>query len=188
MSVNRGKQFENVIKTSFEAVEHTVVARLHDQTNGYAGSKNPCDFLIYHKPVFLAIECKSVHGNTLSISSNSKPDKDGKLHGFYGKISDFQWEKLSEMSEVPGVVAGVMCWWVDKDVTLFIPIQLLKYLYDKGDKSVRYDCDWQIGEPAEKPFTFKNIHKCIMIHGKKKRVFFEYDMNQFLEEVSRWLK
>ena len=172
MSVNRGKQFEDVIKTSFEAVEHTVVARLHDQTNGYAGSKNPCDFLIYHKPVFLAIECKSVHGNTLSISSNPKPDKDEKLHGFYGKISDFQWEKLSEMSEVPGVVAGVMCWWVDKDITRFIPIQVLEtHRGCEGRKSVRFD--EELG---------------ILMQGKKKRVFFDYDIQHFFKEVNAWLK
>jgi penicillin-binding protein-related factor A (putative recombinase) len=173
MSVNRGKQFEEIIQKSFEAVEHTVVARLHDQTNGYAGSKNPCDFLIYHKPVFLAIECKSVHGNTLSISSNPKPDKDGKLHGFYGNISDFQWEKLSEMSKVPGVVAGVMCWWVDKDITRFIPIQVLETLREcfETKKSIRFDEEFGI-----------------LMKGKKKRVFFDYDINQFFEEVGEWLK
>ena len=67
MSVNRGKDFEKVIKESFEKVPNTSVVRLHDQTNGFAGSTNPCDFLIYHAPHLYALECKSVHGNTLPL-------------------------------------------------------------------------------------------------------------------------
>ena len=186
--VNRGKQFEDIIREAFEKVPDTSVVRLHDQTTGYLGSSNHCDFIVYRKPYEYHIECKSVHGNTLGIHSIPKKDKNGVLHGFYGNITDTQWEGLLEKAKVPGVVAGVICWWVDKDVTLFIPIELLKYLYDKGDKSVRYDCDWQIGEPAEKPFTFKNIHKCIMIPGKKKRVFFDYDMERFLHNMESRLK
>lgn len=183
MAENRGKKFEDVIEESFEKVSNTSVVRLHDQTTGYIGSTNHCDFIVYRKPKELHIECKSIHGNTLSIFSTPKPDRNGVLHGFYGNITDAQWKGLLEKSKIDGVVAGVICWWVDKDVTLFIPIQLLQYLYDKGDKSVRYDCDWSIGEPGEKPFTFKNVYKCIPIQGKKKRVFFDYYMDKFFEEV-----
>lgn len=43
MSVNRGKQFEDVIKTAFEKVPGVSIDRLHDQTTGYAGSSNICD-------------------------------------------------------------------------------------------------------------------------------------------------
>ena len=102
MSVNRGKQFEKVIRESFEKVPDMLVVRLHDQTSGYAGSKNPCDFIMYHKPCMYAIECKSVHGNTLSIHSKPKPDHSGKLQGFHGNITDYQWEQLSLMSKVKG--------------------------------------------------------------------------------------
>jgi len=175
--VNRGKKFEEIIQKAFEVVPDTVVVRLHDQTTGYAGSKNSCDFLLYHKPIFFAIECKSIHGNTLSISSNPKPDKSGKLHGFYGNISDYQWEKLSEMSKIPGVIAGVICWWVDKDITLFIPIQILEAERLEGKKSIRFDYENQfLGYYPSDELEIEVIE----IKGKKKRVFFNYDMEEFL--------
>ena len=159
MSVNRGKQFEDVIKQSFDKVEGIVITRLHDQTNGYMGSKNPCDFMLYRKPMFMAIECKSVHGNTLPFSN----------------ITDYQWEQLLLMSQVKGVVAGVICWWIDKDVTMFMPIQYLQACKDAGDKSVRYDC---IGFEDNDRQIFN-----VEIYGKKKRVFFDYDMQLFLDTL-----
>lgn len=156
MTVNRGKDFERVIKESFEKVPNVAVARIHDQMNGFAGSANPCDFIIYNKPYLYPIECKSVHGNTLS----------------FGNITRNQWKGLLDMSEVQGVISGVICWWVDHDVTKFIPIKALEYLARDEHKSLRYDAEL----PAE--------CKCelITIEGKKKRVFFEYDMDKFLKE------
>ncbi len=158
MAVNRGKQFEDIIKNCFEKVPGTVVVRVHDQTTGFYGSKNPCDFLIYKKPLFMTIECKSVHGNTLPFAN----------------ITDYQWEQLFKMGSVPGVTSGVICWWIDHDVTLFIPIQKLQEYKEAGFKSVRFDI-----------FDNAGIYQ---ISGKKKRVFFDYDMKQFLKEVTTWQK
>lgn len=169
MATNRGKQFETCIEQAFKKVPETSVVRLHDQTTGTLGSSNHCDYIVYKKPYEYHIECKSVHGNTLSIHSTPKPDKFGVLHGFYGAITDTQWEGLLENSKIPGVVAGVICWWVDKDVTKFIPIAELQHLYDIGFKSIRYDT----------PNGYM-----IDLVGQKKRVFFEYDMEQFFKEVT----
>lgn len=152
MSVNRGKQFEEVVKEAFEKVPNTSVVRLHDQTNGYLGSKNHCDFIVYHKPLEYHIECKSVHGNTLPFTN----------------ITDNQWQGLLDKSKIKGVVAGVMCWWIDKDVTKFISINELQSIkiYLPESKSIRYDTELGID-----------------IKGKKKRVFFDYNMNEFFNEV-----
>ena len=166
MAVNRGKQFENIIRESFEKVKDIVIVRLHDQTNGFAGSKNPCDFIVYKKPVFMAIECKSVRGNTLPFSN----------------ITDFQWTHLSAMGKTKGVVAGVICWWVDKDTTMFIDIRLLQELKNRSYKSIDYCASFALED-------IDNLGSMwTWVTGKKKRVFFDYDMNQFLEEVSRWPK
>lgn len=173
MAVNRGKQFEGIIQQCFEKVSNTSVVRLHDQTTGYIGSSNHCDFIVYREPIECHIECKSVHGNTLSIHSIPKPDKHGVLHGFYGNITDTQWEGLLEKSKIPGIVAGIICWWIDKDITKFIPITTLQTLYDNGYKSINYNL---ISLPQ------------IKIHGIKKRVFFDYDMESFLQEVDKWAK
>ena len=46
MAQNRGKQFEDVIKKAFLKVPDVSIDRLHDQTTGFLGSKNICDFVI----------------------------------------------------------------------------------------------------------------------------------------------
>lgn len=147
MSVNRGKQFEDIVKSAFASVEDVSIDRLHDQTTGFAGSKNICDFIVYKEPNEYYIECKSIHGNTFPFSN----------------VTDRQWQGLLEKAQIKGVFAGVLCWWVDKDVTRFMQITELDTLKQNGHKSVRYDKD--IG---------------YLIKGKKKRVFFEYDMGDFL--------
>ena len=167
MAVNRGKKFEDVIRESFEKVPDVSIDRLHDQTTHYKGSTNICDFIVYKKPYEYYIECKSVHGNTLSIHSIPKPDKHGVLHGFYGNITDTQWEGLLEKSKISGVIAGVICWWVDKDVTRFLSIADLQLARDLGYKSIRFD------EPY------------MPVFGKKKRVFFDYDMDLFFHQIEK---
>ena len=150
MAENRGKQFENVIKEAFEKAQDTVVVRLHDQTTGFRGSVNPCDFIVFNAPRFFAIECKSVHGATFPLSN----------------ITDNQWRELLKMSNVRGVYAGVIVWWVDRDVTRFFDIGYLKQLRDQEYKSIFYSTE-----------------NGILIKGKKKRVFFEYDMEEFFNDL-----
>lgn len=172
MATNRGKQFEGVVHKCFASVPDTSVTRLKDDTMHKKGVANPCDFLVFHKPYLYAIECKSVHGNTLSIYSKSK---DTKHPHDYGNITNKQWEGLLEMSLVKGVFAGVLCWWVNKDVTMFIPIQMLKAIRDSGAKSVRYDCD--MFTDGTQMFT------ATQLTGRKKRILFEYDVAKFFKEM-----
>ena len=173
MASNRGKQFEKVVEKAFLEIPGVSIDRLHDQTTGYKGSQNICDFIVYKKPYEYYIECKSVHGNTLSIHSIPKKGKDGKLHGFHGNITDKQWDGLVEKSYIPGVFAGVLCWWIDKDVTLFIPIKSLQYKYLQGHKSFRYDEGLNTGI------------ECYAIAGIKKRIFFDYDMDSFFHALEK---
>ena len=153
MAENRGKKFERVIKEAFEKVPGVSIDRLHDQTNGFKGSQNICDFIVYREPYEYYIECKSVHGVSLPLSN----------------ITDTQWTGLLEKSKIEGVFAGVICWWIDKNVTKFIPIQALQWNKENGYKSLRYD---------------HNATYFREIKGKKKRVFFDYNMEEFLNAVS----
>ena len=178
MGKNRGKSFEGHIEEAFEKISDVSVVRLHDQTTGYLGSSNHCDFIVYKKPYEYHIECKSVHGNTLSIHSVPKKDSKGVLHGFYGNITDTQWEGLLEKSKIPGVIAGVICWWIDKDVTVFLPIQMLQALKNMSKKSIRYDMEVFCDSNGDGYAT-------TAIKGKKKRIFFDYDMEDFLNELSK---
>ncbi len=158
--INRGKQFENVIRDSFLKIPNVSVDRLHDQMTGFkVTSANVCDFIVYKKPYEYYIECKSVHGASLPFSN----------------ITDNQWNGLLEKSKIDGVFAGVICWWIDKDKTMFLPIEILHDLRRSGEyKSYRYDY-----------FHWNGIQKTIEIKGKKKRVFFDYDMGQFFKEIEK---
>ena len=172
MAENRGKQFEGVIREAFEKVPNTTITRLPDPTQGYLGIRNICDFIIYHYPNQYFIECKSVHGNTLSIHSNDPKKR-------YGAITNNQWEGMLEVSKVEGVVAGIICWWIDHDVTKFIDIEYLYSLRTQGHKSIRLDITSENTPP-----NYADDYELVDIHGKKKRVFFDYDMQKFFEEVA----
>ena len=161
MAVNRGKQFEAQVQAGFTALPDTYCLRLIDPQAGYAGVYNICDFVVYHKPLVMFLECKSVHTNTLSIYSNDPKKK-------YGKITNGQWEGLVDASRYDGVVAGYIVWFVDRDITLFVTAQELKRLRDGGEKSLH--CD-------------KHRDHCIEVSGKKKRVLFNYDMGSLLQKL-----
>lgn len=161
MAVNRGKQFEDAIETAFKQCSDVSIDRLNDPAAGYAGIRNICDFIVYRYPFQYYLECKSCHGNTLSIYSKD-PDKR------YGAITNNQWEGLEEKSPLPGVEAGVVVWFIDHDVTAYVPIEYLAALRLSGAKSL----------------NIKDIINCniphILVPGRKKRVLFEYDGNSFL--------
>ena len=157
MSQNRGKQFENVIRKSFERVEGVSIDRLNDNTAGFKGVAGICDFIVYKEPYEYYIECKSVHGASLPFRN----------------ITDTQWEGLLEKSKIEGVYAGIICWWTQKDKTVFIPIQTLELMRTIGMKSVRYDAIDDCDRDTD----------MIEIKGKKKRVFFDYNMEDFFNEV-----
>ena len=153
MAVNRGKQFEQQIKESFLNCDEPIsIDRLPDPSAGYAGVKNICDFIVYSYPHEYYIECKSVHGNTLNFSN----------------ITDNQWNGLQEKSQIWGVVAGVIVWFIDRDLTAYVPIQELVRLKDEGCKSLNI-----------KHITMETVEHTI-IPGKKKRVLFEYKITKEL--------
>ena len=164
MAVNRGKQFEEQVRAGFEKVPNTSVDRLIDPQNGFAGVRNICDFIVYHKPTQYYVECKSCYGNTLSIHSNDPKKK-------YGNITNNQWEGLLEKSKIPGVKAGVLIWFIDHDVTYWLDIRLLQKIKDDGYKSVKYYPEWA---------TINSYNLWERIPGKKLRVLFDYDFTDFL--------
>ena len=157
LAVNRGKSFESEILRQLMQVTGVSVDRIHDQTTGFRGSSNICDITAYRYPNEFYFECKTVHGNVLPFSN----------------ISDTQWKGLVEKSTKLGVFAGIICWWVDKDITAFIPIELLYVFQIHGKKSIRYDCEYNLF----------GSYRMIPIKGKKKRVFFDYDLKGFLNEL-----
>jgi penicillin-binding protein-related factor A (putative recombinase) len=154
MGVNRGKDFEDCIREACESIPDTSVTRLLDPQAGYAGVRNICDFIVYKYPTQYFLECKSIKGNTLNFKSD---------------ITKNQWDGMLEKSAIHGVVAGVIVWFIDHDKTIFVPIQDLEEMRIAGHKSFNVTSE----------YSTYYYH----LEGKKKRIYFEYDMKNFFEEI-----
>ena len=146
-SKNLGKKFEEIIGNGFRAIRDVSVDRIPDQTMHYKDRANVSDFIVYKYPHQYYVECKSIRGNRLPFT----------------KIPQLEalWNKEVMTS---GVKAGVICWWIDKDVTRWLPIESLVEKKVSGAKSIAFD------EP---------ISGSKYITGRKKKVYFEYNMLSF---------
>lgn len=157
---NHGKEFEDQIRKGLQAVEDSWVERLPDQVSRFKGSNNPSDFIFYKYPRMFYLECKSTEEDTLSFE----------------KIT--QWQDLLERARVNGIVAGVMVWFINRDETYFIDIRLLECMRQEGYKSIPWDCHWVIDKRIEGWTDYWTT-----IRGVKKRVYFDYDMNLFMQDI-----
>ncbi len=156
MKVNRGKDFEERIKEAFVKLKNVSIDRLPDPMAGYMGIRNICDFIIYNYPNQIYLECKAAYGNTLNLKS---------------RFTETQWWGLEEKSKIPGVIAGAAIWFIDHDLTIFVPIKSLLKLDYEGHKSLNIE---QIRQ---------NEVFHIKIPGMKRRVLYDYDANAFLKEL-----
>lgn len=154
MGINRGKQFEDKIQEQLEKIPNISIDRLYDVTMGYKNINNPCDFIVYKYPYILYLECKTTNTSTLNFKS---------------QIRENQLVGLIEKSKIRGVVAGILCWFVKNDKTIFIPIQYINELIQSNKKSFNIN-------------NFDNT-KVIELNGCKKRVFFNYDIKNFFKKI-----
>lgn len=159
MGVSRGKDFEDEMKKAFTKHSDISLDRFPDPVAGYAGIRNICDFGVYKYPFQYYFECKAFSGNTLNFSS---------------AITKDQWDGLVEKAEIPGVVGGIIVWFIEHDITAFVPIQELKRIRADGAKSL----------------NIKDIKENKVIHftvpGRKKRIFYEYDADAFITKLKKW--
>lgn len=145
---NRGKDFEKEIKSCLELVPNVSIDRLPDPVGGYSGVRNICDFTAFHAPDNFFIECKCLYGNTLN---------------YKGAITQNQWDGMLEKSKIRRCVAGVVVWFIDYDVTAFVPIQYLTEHRNKGNKSLNI-----------LDITGDNSITHFLLDGVKKRTMFRY--------------
>ena len=157
MGINRGKQFEQQIRNSFENCKYSDIIsidRLSDPMGGYKGISNICDFTVFDTPHLFYLECKCCYGKSFPISY----------------ITKNQWEGLLEKSKIPSVIAGYIIWLIDYDFTFFVfASNLSAYIERTGRKSISAD-DAISGKLIRYP-----------INGKKRKVLFDYDMGEFLD-------
>lgn len=150
---NLGKVFENKIKDAFEQVPDVSIDRLRDAPRKLKGVDNPSDFIVYKKPHEIYVECKSHKGNTFPFSC----------------IREEQIKGMTEKAKIDGVKAGIIIWYIDHDLTIWVPICEVVDMITCGYKSINV---------KDLPYFYY-----IEIQGIKKRVYFDYDMNRFLEEL-----
>lgn len=156
--VNRGKDFENCIKTCFEQVPNVSVDRLPDPMGGYVGVRNICDFSVFNAPDTFYIECKCFYDNTLNYKS---------------QISENQWAGLEEKSKIKRCVAGLCIWFIDYDLTVFVKIQDLLHHRDV-DKAKSLNISDIVSEKCVPHF---------IVDGVKKRIMFNYFGEDFLRKL-----
>ena len=154
MAQNKGKRFEDIVKKSFEKVVGVSIDRLRDAPKKLKGVDNPSDFIVYKKPHEIYVECKSHKGNTLPFSC----------------IREEQITGMVAKSKIEGVKCGVIIWYIDHDLTVWVPIDEVVNMIECGYKSINVK---DLNYP-------RNI---IRIDGKKKRIYFDYFMDKFLEEL-----
>lgn len=121
-----GKDFEDDFKGSFNEDNINLLTRLYDTTNGYAGVKNPCDFILWNNPYEMNLELKKIEGNRLPFAD----------------ITDYQWQSLSIRDKIPGMMAGILICFYNVKRVFFVPMTVILQVADKGLKSIHWkDCE-----------------------------------------------
>lgn len=153
MAVSRGKQFEEKLKSDwYKTIPDSFLMRLPDQMSRYAGySSNICDFIGFKSPKLFLIECKSIHGNTFPLANLT------------------QLEKLAQYKSITNIYAGVMLWWVDRDVVAWIPIESILQMKEDEKKSINVK------------MVKEKVYDIIVIPSVKKRVFMDSDYSVLIK-------
>ena len=154
MAINRGKQFEDKFREDVKkSIRDASIDRLPDQMSGWKGSTNICDFVVYKKPYIAYIECKVVEkGNTFNLKRLS------------------QLNKLAEKRGIPGVILGVVIWFVEKEKVVFVPYFTFEKLIHDDKKSFHIN---MIGSTEYNNLDVRSI---------KRRIFLDSDYSEIFKE------
>jgi Holliday junction resolvase len=157
-----GKKFEDRFKKDYQTCfPGTLIYRLPDQQSGYAGggSSNPCDFMCYPGNCVLMVECKA-HAKA-SIPFSAIPQYE-RLLDYKGKYKTFP---------------GVLVWFYEKDIIIWVSIEEMEKMVIDGEKSIGLR---MIDE--KKPY--KKSYNIIKVPATKLRTFMEADLNYLVEVLN----
>ena len=160
--MNYGKIWENDFK---KAMGQTCI-RLYDTTNGYAGVKNPCDFVYYLYPYYYLFELKSTQHDRLPFSN----------------ITENQWQSMEYFDKVYGANPCIAVQFRKSRECYIIPFNVIQRMKQAGEKSIsikqcREDiqvvvipCKYKITHCTINTDEFKNALQTIaQIKHKKER-------------------
>ena len=136
--MNYGKKFEN----NFKKGVGKELVRLYDTTNGYAGVKNPCDFIYYKYPYQYLFELKSVKGDRFDFSN----------------ITDNQKEQLDFYSHIQGCNPMVIVEFREFKQIYMIPWSTIKRTMQNNRQSLTIvDCEIIVAI-SKLPVTYQRIN------------------------------
>lgn len=178
MAKNTGKNFESVIKSSVPS--YAKVTRIPDPPQSFTqrsdtsfSRKNPYDYEIFdslHR-IEYCLELKSTSQKYLSYHACEQDEKDKKS-------ANIQWHQidgLTKAAEFDNVVAGFLC-----NFRLNNGEQLLYFLDIKNFNKFRKDTN-------KRSINIMDVvlNGGIKINGKKLKVNYRWDLNEFLEYQSK---
>jgi hypothetical protein len=156
-----GKKFEDRFKKDYQrCFPNTMIYRLPDQQSGYAGggSSNPCDFMCYPGDCLLMVECKAHKGASIPFTAIPQYEKQLDYKGLY--------------KTYPGVIV----WFYEKDVVIWVSIEEMEKMVTDGEKSNGLR---MIDE--KKPY--KKAYNIITLPSVKLRTFMETDLNYLVNKL-----
>ena len=154
-----GKKFEDRFKKDYiRCFPDTLIYRLPDQQSGYAGggSSNPCDFLCYPGECVLMVECKA-HAKA-SIPFSAIP----------------QYERLLEYKGKYKTFPGVVVWFYEKDIVIWVSIEEMEKMVLDGEKSIGL-------RMIDDKKPYKKSYNIITLPSTKLRAFMETDYSYLVE-------
>lgn len=121
MSSDIGKEAEEQIRRWLDRPsEGYSLTRLYDQMNGFYGSKNICDFILYRYPNIYYIESKATWEDRFDFSM----------------LTDTQHDGLLDKSEIEGAFGVVIVLFASYKRAFTLNINDIKRLEDQGQKSL----------------------------------------------------
>jgi hypothetical protein len=157
-----GKKFEDRFKKDYiQCFPDTLIYRLPDQQSGYAGggSSNPCDFMCYPGNCVLMVECKA-HAKA-SIPFSAIP----------------QYERLLDYKGLYKTFPGVVVWFYEKDIVIWVSIEEMEKMVNDGEKSIGL-------RMVDKKKPYKKSYIIHELPSKKLRTFMETDYNYLVEVLN----
>jgi hypothetical protein len=161
MSSDIGKKFEDRFRKDFKnCFPNTFVYRLPDQQSGYAGggSQNPCDFICYPGPLVLMVECKAHKGASIPFSAIP------------------QYERMLDYKGLYNTYPGVVVWFYEKDLVVWVSIEEMEKMVLAGEKSIGIRM-LQNKKNTEKTYNI------VVLPSTKLRTFMETDYNYLVKQL-----
>ena len=147
-SNNIGKTFEQEFKECVPPDYY--LYRLKDDTSGFYGVSNPCDYILFRSPYLFLVELKTHKGKSIPIS----------------KIRPNQIQGMAKAVEHKGIYGGFIINYRDLEETYYIAVMdMVAFINSTDRKSIPVEYCRENG---------------VQIPQKKKRTRYSYDMSYFL--------